>query len=105
MKQAAQLFPGSEHHVGHFVGAFITAPVDVIGPVFDDIPDRVSHPRGFGERGAAVVEIDFLHDKSSNKRAVSSQRDTARPDVPLLYMKGGDKTMFIDKIYKCHLKY
>ena len=59
----------------------------------------------FGEGGAAVVEIDFLHDKPSNKRAVSSQRDTARPDVPLLYMKGGDKTMFIDKIYKYHLKY
>ena len=55
MKQTAQLFPGSEHHVGHFVGAFITAPVDVIGPVLDDIPDRVSHPRGFGEGGASVV--------------------------------------------------
>ena len=105
MKQTAQLLPGGEHHVGHFIGAFIATPVDVIGPMLDDIPDCVSHPWGFGEGGAAVVEIDFLHDKTSNKRAVSPQRDTARPDVPLLYMKGGGKTMFIDKIYKYHLKY
>ncbi len=62
MKQAAKLLSGIQHHVRHLVGAGVTASIDVIGALLDDRFDGLAHARRLGKRGAAVVEIDFLHD-------------------------------------------